>query len=282
MGEFEDAWGDGGQPGDHARDRVFPDDGMDLDGGLYEDYLPGDDGIASDYNIQNETDEGAHPHPDEYNADLEPDVPSTCAAEGIDMPYIWSFVLFLAASLNLRFHVTHRACNLMLMVISTLFIYAGVISSRDRPATTLKTVFKQLSLDDHFLVFPMCPKCRRVYPDDSGSDMKCDSCDLPLFKTKTTLRNDFDGTAELDESQTHEPVLKYPHQTLTSQLKEMLTRQGLEDELDKWKAKQHQPGLLTDITDGSVWKGLKAHDGAFFFDPETDELRIALILLFDG
>ena len=56
----------------------------------------------------------------------------------------------------------------------------------------------------------------------------------------------------------------------------------MEQELDKWKSNEHRPGILSNITDGSVWKTLKAHDETLFFDPETDKLRIGLILLFDG
>ncbi|KAL5535628.1 hypothetical protein ACEPAF_3722 [Sanghuangporus sanghuang] len=207
------------------------------------------------------------------------------AAEGVDtgsIHFIWGFILCLAASLNLHFHVTHRAINLMLTVVSALLVRLGHFSRSARPATTLKTVFKQLQLNDCFKIAPMCPSCRRIFPLDSDPELQCDTCELSLFKTRTLLRGNFDGTADVNEHLTHEPILKYPYQTLTSQLEELLAREGMEDELDNWKIKQHVAGLLTDITDGSVWKTLKAHDGTSFFDPETDELRISLILLFDG
>ncbi|KAL5521123.1 hypothetical protein ACEPAG_9045 [Sanghuangporus baumii] len=173
-----------------------------------------------------------------FDMDKPPPCEPPCAAEGVErVQFLWSFILYLAASLHLRFHVTHRAIDLMLTVISAVLVSLGQFSPTEKRATTLRTVIKQLQLDNHFQISPMCPTCRRIYLTDSSPETTCLACETALFKTKTTLRGDFDGTIEVDELETHEPVLKYPHRSLASQIKELLARDGMEDELDKWKTK---------------------------------------------
>lgn len=202
-----------------------------------------------------------------------------------DTSSLWLEVLLLVSRLNLRFHLPHRGCNLILSVLKSIFTRLGAFTTADKPATTLTTTFKQLGLENGFDVIPMCPTCRRVYPEDAPFDLKC--CDQPIFKVRSVLQGNFDGTTATVESQTPEPVLKFPYRPITDQLKEVISRDGMEDMLDGWRSKRRRDGILDDIMDGEVWRTLEGPDGQPFFDnspnrTRPDELRIGLTLLFDG
>lgn len=200
---------------------------------------------------------------------------------------IWHIVLLLVTFLNLRFHLPHRGCNLILAVLKVVFISAGLISSNKKPASTLKTAFRTLGLEDRFEVFPMCPGCRRIYEDISEPNLRCSECDTPLFKTKEILKNDFDDSMDLEQHTTETPVLKFPYRSISSQLQDLLARPGIEDQIDSWRHRQRDDNRMEDIMDGEIWKTLMGSDGKPFFDnipnrDAPDELRIAITLGFDG
>ena len=200
---------------------------------------------------------------------------------------LWRGILYFAAFLNLRFHLSHRGCNLFLSFCKVLLTYCDVLQREDKPELTLKTTFRTLGLQDRFEVRPMCQKCKRTYPVDSDPDTRCLDCDEPLFKTKERLAQNFDGSVQSEEDQTAVPVLKFPYRSLTSQLEELLGRPGMEDALDHWRYVRRRPGRLGDIMDGMVWKTLKGSDGRLFFDnspsrDSPDELRVGITLGFDG
>ncbi|THH06304.1 hypothetical protein EW145_g4181 [Phellinidium pouzarii] len=214
--------------------------------------------------------------------------PPPCDVFSSDGPSaFWQIFLLLVAYLNLRFHLPHRACNLILSVLRTVFLHLGLLSKTDQTALTLRTVFNSLGLQDPFIVLPMCLTCRRIFPMDSPLDLCCDNCNLALFKSKACLQEMFTGSEEKDEEQTNIPHLRFPFHSLSMQLPEFLNREGIEDALDSWRAIEHTQGEMRDIMDGRVWKTLKAADSSLFFDnsldrSNPDELHIGVTLHFDG
>lgn len=232
----------------------------------------------------------ANPTPD--NApEAHPDAASPRQSPAIEEESVgwtaWRIVMLLVACLNLHFHLSYRGCYLALSVLKSVFFFLGLFSTGDKPASTLKTVYRRLDLEDRFEVLPMCPTCHRVFPANSDCNLRCEDCDEALFKTKTTLVEDFGGTGEVEEHQTSTPVLRLPFRTISSQLEELLARDGMEDDLDSWRYVRRRDDRLVDIMDGRVWKTLKGADGRFFFDnspnrADPDTLYIGVTLGYDG
>ena len=56
---------------------------------------------------------------------------------------------------------------------------------------------------------------------------------------------------------------------------------------DAWRDESPHPGMKTRLQDGQVWRTVPGPDGVPFFDntpdrPNADELRIGILLGFDG
>ena len=116
------------------------------------------------------------------------DVPDTSALRSardifsnLPAKSFWKPFLLAVAYINLRFHATHRACNLFLSVAKIVFGRLGLFTATDKPISTLRTAFSSIGLKEPFLVLPMCPDCRRVYLSNSPIGLRCYNCFKPLF-----------------------------------------------------------------------------------------------------
>lgn len=193
----------------------------------------------------------------------------------------WQPILLLVTYLNLRYHLPHRACNLALSAAKIVLSRLGHFNESDKPITTLRPAFNILGLKEPFLILPLCPTCHRVYPDDSPINLKCYSCLIPLFRTKVSLRNDFDGSDAKSEDRISKACLKCPVFPLSAQLPAFVCR--FEEELENSLQVEYQEGVLRDIRDGRIWREARDSDGSHFFSRDnTDVLRIGIILHFDG
>ncbi|KLO05018.1 hypothetical protein SCHPADRAFT_896602 [Schizopora paradoxa] len=218
----------------------------------------------------------------------DPPPPALETLASCDPHPFWQIILLMVACLNLRFHLPHRACSLILQVLKVVFISLGLFKQGHKPATTLNTTFAHLGLrDEPFDIFPMCTDCHRIFPADTSPETNCSHCEIPLFQPIRVLESNFDGVLEHDTGVSSDPKLKCPIRALSSQLAEFVNAHGNEDACDAWRSKLPTPGVLADITDGEKWKTIAGPDGKPFFDNDPhreskDELCLAVTLGFDG
>ncbi len=218
----------------------------------------------------------------------DPPPPALDTIAACDPHPFWQIVLLMVACVNLRFHLPHRACNLILQVLKVIFTHLKLFNEGHKPAVTLNTTFSHLGLRDApFDILPMCATCHRIFPADTIPDSECSHCEIPLFKSVRIAVSNFDGNTEEVASMSTTPILKVPFRAISCQLAEFLNRKGIEDACDEWRTKTRTFGVLTDIMDGEKWKTVEGPDGRPFFDnnpnrESKDELRIAVTLGFDG
>ena len=199
-----------------------------------------------------------------------PDTPRDASKiwRSLDTMFFWRSILALVAWLHLVYHLPHKACNLVLRVLKSIFILLDVVPPGWTPIISLQTVFRRLDLKDKFSIMAMCKACRRLYSQDSPATLKCSGCENFIFEGLN-------------------PKLKYPFCPISQQLAELIMQPGLEDHLESWRSSDYTAGEYRNISDGRIWNSLKGEDGRPFFDrspdrPDRDELRIALTLGFDG
>ncbi|KAJ7747444.1 hypothetical protein DFH07DRAFT_747766 [Mycena maculata] len=208
-----------------------------------------------------------------------------------DSPYwFWQIILFMTAWLHLHFHSSHRACDLILKVLSKIFITLGLIKVEDKVPVTLKTTFKRLGLNEDFEIRAVCPQCRRTFPEDSPGDLMCPQCQIPLFNTppppSSTVLSLL-ASSRPKAAPKPVPVLQSPHLLLSMQIIEFLNRDGNEIACESYLTRKAVPGKMQDIQDGQICQTLKGPDGRKFFDtapdrPDLEELRIGLCFGEDG
>ncbi|KAJ7739131.1 hypothetical protein B0H16DRAFT_1729525 [Mycena metata] len=228
-----------------------------------------------------------------------PSAPSTPSAPPLaprsslaeESPYwFWQIILFMTAWLHLHFHSPHRACDLILKVLSKIFITLGLIKPEDKVPVTLATTFKRLGLNEEFDIRAVCPQCRRTFPGDSPADLLCSQCQVPLFNTPppaTTTPLSLLTSSRPKMAPKPVPVLQAPHLLLSTQIIEFLNRDGNEIACESYLTRKCIPGKMQDIQDGEICQSLKGPDGRKFFDtapdrPNPDELRIGLCFGEDG
>ncbi|KAL5485641.1 hypothetical protein ACEPAI_6682 [Sanghuangporus weigelae] len=193
----------------------------------------------------------------------------------------WKPFLLGVSYINLHFHATHRACNLLLGMAKIVLTHLGHFDRTDKPITTLRTSFNAIGLKELFLILPMCPLCHRIYPADSPVVLRCYKCMQPLFNSRTTLLANFDGSDKTTKDIISIPLLKCPFYPLSAQIPALVCR--FEKELEDSLQVEPMDGVLRDIRDGQLWKEARAKDGSSFFSPsDPSAIRIGLILHFDG
>lgn len=184
----------------------------------------------------------------------------------------------LVTWLHTQFHLPFRACNAM-PVIAALIIESFGVAVSAPVTTTLPTVLKKLGVEPAIRVHPVCPKCLEVYPDSKDTPVVCSICQTNIFKTGRT------HTGRERTEKDREPQLRYATRSLASQLAEIVSLPGMEDELDEWRKKARKTGEYDDFFDGAISRELKGHDGKPFFandatDPDgpDHELRVGVTL----
>lgn len=224
-------------------------------------------------------------------APLPPSLPPSAfdVVESASVNRYWRVVLLLVVWLNLRFHLTVRACLLILKVLRVVFITSGVMTAVDKAPITLTTAYSRLGLSDPFTIVPVCPACKYTNPDASRPDARCTNCDTALFQAETRPipPPTPSPTCDLpDEENKGKPLLQCPGQVLSELLPQFVRRH--ERNCDAWRnRKPPAVGELQEIMDGNVWKEARGHDGNLFFENDSarensTELRLGITLGFDG
>jgi len=217
-------------------------------------------------------------HSDPFRQEFEPANPfppreAVHPDQGVYMVYV------LAAWLHSQFHLPFRACNAMLVVFG-LIIHAFGITLSAPILTTLPSVLTKLGVEPTFRVLPVCPHCLEVYSDKKTTAPKCTVCGTDIFKTGPTQS----GRARTEGNRV--PKLRFPIKSLASQLAEIISLPGMEDELERWRKASRKSGEYNDFFDGAISKELKGHDNEPFFrngvfdreDGPDGELRIGVTL----
>ncbi|KAJ7243351.1 hypothetical protein C8J57DRAFT_1556948 [Mycena rebaudengoi] len=72
--------------------------------------------------------------------------------------WFWQLILITTAWLHLHFHTPHRACDLLLNVLRSIFICLKLVQREDKVPVTLTTTFKKLGLNEEFQIRAICPQ----------------------------------------------------------------------------------------------------------------------------
>ena len=211
----------------------------------------------------------------------DPPLPASEAVYASSDSWFWRIILLFVSWAHVSFHVPVRVLEVLLKLHKSIYIAWGKLDGAEEVPVTVKTTFKSLGLEDNFIVFAMCSSCRRIFQrEDLGENLDCTNCNQVLFHEAGKQKKSKNATQNL------RPCLQFPFRPLSSQLPELLNREGIEDALDSWRARESDE-VLRDIMDGDVWKELKGHNKKPFFDndekrEDKDELRIGITLGFDG
>jgi hypothetical protein len=76
----------------------------------------------------------------------EPPLPPDIVLDNATPHWFRKIILLLVAWLNLRYHLLHRAANLLLKISASIFYGLGAFTVDDKPAQTLRTAFNHLAL----------------------------------------------------------------------------------------------------------------------------------------
>ncbi|TDL13710.1 hypothetical protein BD410DRAFT_734965 [Rickenella mellea] len=195
---------------------------------------------------------------------------------------IWfiRILLTLVAFLHTKYHVSFRACDILLSCLNIIFLSLKLIDENTQIPRNLGTVMKKLDLEDRFTNYPICHICHRIFKPNIPVNSVCPDCDTALFKaTSPTIFQRVTGKAPPPPP----PVSAAPIQVLSSLLVDFLAQPGIEAAAEKWKARTHEPGKYKDIMDGNIWKSSACADGTPFFDgsDESGELRLGVTLSLD-
>lgn len=79
------------------------------------------------------------------------------------------------------------------------------------------------------------------------------------------------------------PCLSMPVATLSNLLPNWLSMTGIEEGVEEWGSSRRSPGVLRDVMDGRIWKGLLGVDQKPFFATglPNNELRLGLSISLD-
>lgn len=280
----------------------------DMMGGMFS---SGDEMAGSD--VENEEaigiDSHSSPEPSSATAESSHVLPNTCMStpayptpqekvyEPLESPadvladaspyWFWRIILIVTTYLHLHYHLPHRACTLLLKVLSAIFVAFRALEAGERVPVTLTTTFNRLNLGDNFSIYPLCPLCKRVYPADNTAPKQCTVCKTSLFSRISTPVPNMPPTSDEHTEKRGKAILQSPIRTLSSSLVAFLNRPGIEDAIDEWRSYIPENGKLKTMMDGEVWKSIKGHDGKLFFDnspdrENSDELWIGITQGFDG
>ena len=162
-------------------------------------------------------------------------------------------MLHLVPCLNIRYHVSHRACNLILNAYGIIMEHLGLGIRENMPVGTLRPAVNSIGLAESSFTLPMCPNCRRVFLHDSPLGLKCFNYFISLFRSKSSLQTDFDGTEERSEDRLRIPVLRCPFYPLGAQLPAFIRR--FENELENSLLVTPEDGLLRDVRRWQILEG---------------------------
>ena len=191
----------------------------------------------------------------------------------------------MVAYLHTTYHVTYRACGVLLWSLKTVFKMASLLPDNDNMPTTLGTTFNRLGLQESFQMFILCPNCKHPagihkVPLPKNITLECSLCNTWLYKN--VRPSTFSRFLRMTGTLQPKPALVAPYTSLRQLLTEFLSRPGMEDIIDCWRENPYQTGKYTGIWDGKVWRNLKDETGQpFFTQCDNNELRIGLTAGYD-
>lgn len=214
------------------------------------------------------------PDPFAQEANEQPQYPSRSTARG-PVHHGLSILYMLVAWLHLQFHLPFRACNVILSVVPLIARAFG--ATVPAALTTLNGVLNAMDLEPNVRVYPVCPRCKEVYPEGDSTPSICVLCSTFMFK-----ESQGPSTAKSDRV----PLLRFPTMSIEEQLTTMLSVPGVEDACDNWRKQHRTPGKYDDNFDGKICQEIPAFDGQPFFrnlpqdvsSGPDGELRIGLTL----
>lgn len=144
-------------------------------------------------------------------------------------------------------------------------------------------LWKRLGLKkDNFTKYVVCRKCFSIYTYDEclldveGQTIsaKCSFIEYPnhtqpgrrkrcgelLLKRVTLL----DGTTKLY------PFKSYCYKPIQQSLQNLVSRPGFEDLCEVWRLRKQQPGFMTDVYDGRIWKEFQTEEKQSFLNQKNN------------
>lgn len=165
-----------------------------------------------------------------------------------------SILYMLVAWLHLQFHLPFRACNVILGVVPLIARAFG--ATVPAALTTLNGVLNAMDLEPNVRIFPVCPRCKEVYPAGDSTPSICPLCSTFMFKESYVP-----STTKSDRV----PLLRFPTMFIEEQLANMLAVPGVEEACDGWRKQHRTPGKYDDNFDGKICQEIPAFDGQPFF-----------------
>ncbi|EPQ57917.1 hypothetical protein GLOTRDRAFT_91486 [Gloeophyllum trabeum ATCC 11539] len=187
------------------------------------------------------------------------------------------------AFLNIKYHVTFRACSLILWTMRTIFIALGHLAQNDKMPTTLTSVIYNFELEDRFQISPACPVCHELFAPSSGPDSTCPHCDVGIFQPQNrTLFESLTGRS----APRLLPKVAVPISPLSNLLVDFLAEGENESICEQWlDYEPSEAGEYHSMLDGDVPRTVKDNNGKRFFArtslSQPNELRIGVTLSLD-
>jgi hypothetical protein len=208
-------------------------------------------------------------------------LPSQRLQNAHDHPCI-QLLLAVLAYVNVRYGVSHRACDFLLRCLRIIFVMAGIITATSDFPIKLQTVQQRLQLTDRFKNLLTCPECKRIHPDGSTyeSQCACSACGAPLWDVPMIPRY----TTMLGRRPPPPiPKLTTPYRPLKDALCDMFTScPELIDLCMNWQDVPSQDGVYARVMDGRIWREIRRVDGSLFFDRnKRDSLRVGIFMNMD-
>jgi len=149
-----------------------------------------------------------------------------------------------------------------------------------------------LGLSDQFVSFVACQKCHKLYKQDDIlnfqqnnqlSIMKCVHVEFPNSATRRKYCNTPLSTQSKlsNGSIINRPELIFPYATIRQQIAQMYQNQDFEANLRHWVNQSNLGKLLCDIYDSNIWKIFKDENSELFFNEETADSNLGLVLNID-
>jgi hypothetical protein len=168
-------------------------------------------------------------------------------------------ISLLIGFLHTKHHVSFRACGIILWTLRSIFIVLGILTSHDHMPTTLGTTFMHLGLTDRFNLLIVCPKCRAIsQPPITVLTLEANSlCHLCQMGLYLGISNNHLADYRQSGSQSTKsikPKIVVPFASLKDLLTKLLSRPGMEVQIDAWHSLPQVVGKYEAIWDGSIWK----------------------------
>lgn len=201
------------------------------------------------------------------------------SSAGSNVHGLMMWFVHLLALLQKKHYIPDTAIDFLLKLLAVFFtvlrrLYPEISPVVDIFPGTIYQMRQFLKLGKGtFVRYVTCPKCSKVYKYDDCVEtcgrMKkskpCRLCGSQLLKTVQTCSG----------AQLLYPIRTYCYRPLRESLQLLLDRPGFYSDCEKWRYRQQQSAMLTDIFDGKIWHDFQDYNGKpFLREPFTYGLMI--------